>query len=157
LRSILLWSVVVAATAAPLAGQAARELQVHALGSFASKRFLGGGVGFAFRNQARTRVGFSVSVGDFSVMPADGGGRTHALGGRAEALLSYHVSPYERTGFAPYAGGGVAVAATADDLSEYLLIVIGVETAPGGRRGWFAELGLGGGARMSAGFRVRWR
>jgi hypothetical protein len=130
---------------------------VHALGTFASNRFLGGGVGFAFRNQARTRVGLSVSAGDFSAVPAEGGDRTHALGGRVEALLSYHVSPYERTGLAPYAGGGVAVAATADGLSEYLLIVIGVETAPGGRRGWFAEVGLGGGVRVSAGFRVRWR
>jgi hypothetical protein len=58
---------------------------------------------------------------------------------------------------APYAGGGVALAATSDEVFEYVLLVIGLETAPGARRGWFAEVGIGGGVRVAAGYRIRWR
>jgi hypothetical protein len=34
--------------------------------------------------------------------------------------------------------------------------VLGVEQAPGRRRGWFIESGFGGGARVAVGWRTRW-
>ncbi|MGD8727746.1 MAG: hypothetical protein PVH40_08880 [Gemmatimonadales bacterium] len=139
-----------------LEAQAARELQLHGLGAFATTRFVGGGLGFGLRSQGRTRFGVSVTAGDLSREP-EGEARTHTFGGRAELLASYHVNPYKRSGVAPYAGGGVALAATSDEVFEYVLLVIGLETAPGGRRGWFAEVGIGGGVRVAAGYRIRWR
>ena len=140
----------------PLEAQSARELQVQGVGTFATTQFLGGGIGFALRSQGRARAGLSVSAGDLSRKP-EGATREHRFGGRGELLLSYHANPYKRSGMAPYAGGGVAIAATSDEMFEYVLIAIGVETAPGGRSGWFAELGIGGGVRVSVGFRRRWR
>jgi len=140
----------------PLEAQSARELQLQGVGAFASTQFLGGGLGFALRSQGRIRAGLSVSAGDLSRRP-EGEERAHTFGGRFELMASYHVNPYKRSGLAPYAGGGVAVAATSDEMSEYVLLVLGVEAAPGGRSGWFAELGIGGGARVSAGYRLRWR
>ncbi len=99
-----------------------------------------------------------MNVGDLSREPlVEGGTRTHELAGRAEIFASYHLSPYKRRGITPYAGGGVAVAATADDVFEYVLLIIGIETTPAGGSGWFAEVGLGGGVRASAGFRIRRR
>ena len=140
----------------PLEAQSARELQLQGVGAFASTRFLGGGLGFAWRSQGRMRVGLSVSAGDFSSSP-EGGERGHTFGGRFELMASYHVNPYKRSGVTPYAGGGIAVGGTSDEVFEYVLLVFGLETTPGGRTGWFAELGIGGGVRVSAGYRIRWR
>jgi hypothetical protein len=140
----------------PVEAQSARELQLQGVGAFAATQFVGGGLGFAWRSQGRLRAGLSVSAGDVSHRP-EGEERAHAFGGRVELLASYHVNPYKRSGLAPYAGGGVAVAATADEMFEYVLLVLGVETGPGSRSGWFAELGIGGGVRVSAGYRLRWR
>jgi hypothetical protein len=130
-----------------LEAQATRELQVQALGAFASAEFIGGGLGVALRTRGRARVGVTLNAGDL-----DG-----SLAGRAEAVASYHLNPYAVRGITPYAGGGVAVAATEVETFEYVVILVGVETTPGRRNGWFAEVGIGGGVRVSAGFRVRWR
>ncbi len=156
LPRLLLFLGAVTCLGIPLEAQSARELQLQGVGAFASTRFLGGGLGFALRSQGRTRVGLSVSAGDLS-RRSDGGERAHTFGGRVELMASYHVNPYKRSGVAPYAGGGVAVAATSDEMFEYVLLVFGLETAPGGRTGWFTELGIGGGVRVSAGYRLRWR
>lgn len=147
---------ILASLAGPLAAQSARELQFQGVGTFASARFIGGGLGFALRSQGRMRLGLSVSAGDFSRTP-EGGDRSHTFGGRVELTGSYHVNPYKRSGVAPYAGGGVAITGTSDEMLEYVLLLFGLENAPGGRRGWFAELGVGGGVRVSAGYRIRWR
>jgi hypothetical protein len=37
----------------------------------------------------------------------------------------------------------------------YITALVGIEKAPGARRGWFAEVGLGGGLRVALG--MRWR
>jgi len=37
----------------------------------------------------------------------------------------------------------------------YLTALVGVEDAPGRTAGWYAEVGLGGGVRVAAGW--RWR
>jgi hypothetical protein len=84
------------------------------------------------------------------------GGGAAADGGfafRGEAAYHFLLSPESR-GLGAYLGGGVA-AAEAEGWRGLLLGVVGVEAAPGGRGGWFAEAGFGGGIRLAAGF--RWR
>ena len=127
--------------------QAAREVQVHGAGVFASQDFIGGGLGAALRSRGRARADLAVSVG-----AVDG-----AVAGRGELVLSYHLSPYRRRGLAPYAGGGIAVQVHDGDTAEYIVLLLGVESAPMRRTGWFAEVGFAGGVRVVGGFRVRWR
>lgn len=149
----------VAVAVAPVAiAQRAIEWQVQVIGTAATAQFLGGGMGFGLRTSGRTRLAITVSAGDLSREPiVQGDARRHDVAGRAELFASYHLSPFRRRGVSPYAGGGVAVAATSQDMLEYVLLAIGIETAPGGSRGWFAELGIGGGVRGSIGFRIRRR
>ncbi len=130
-----------------IAAQSARELQVHGAGVFSGNTFVGGGVGFGLRSSGRARADIVATAG-----AVDG-----EFAGRGELILTYHVNPYRRRGISPYAGGGVALLATADDVAEYVLLVVGVESAPVRRIGWFAEAGVAGGVRVVAGVRVRWR
>lgn len=129
------------------AAQAARELQVQGVATVTAAEYLGAGLGVAFRGRGRSRIGFTASVG------AQGG----RAAGRIEGLVSYHLHPMRRRGVTPYAGGGAAVVVTGGASSEYMMVLAGIEGTPGGRRGWFLELGAGGGLRVSAGGRMRWR
>ncbi len=146
LRSALAAVSLLALCAAGLEAQA-REWQVQGLAAFADSTFVGGGMGFAFRSRGRARLGISANVG----------AREGALAGRAELVVSYHLNPFLRRGLAPYAGGGVTVGWTGDEFVEYVVALVGVETSPGRRSGWFVEAGIAGGVRASAGFRIRWR
>jgi hypothetical protein len=66
------------------------------------------------------------------------------------------VLPGARNGVSPYAGLGVAYqGARRVHGTGAIVALIGVEAPEGLRSGWFAELGLGGGVRVRAGF--RWR
>lgn len=125
--------------------QVIREWQGQTIGTVLAARFLGVGLGFGVRSLGRMRVGASLSAGD----------REGALAARGEILVSYHLDPFKRRGVTPYLGGGAAVAATRGGMDEFLLAVLGIETSPGGRLGWFLEGGVGGGIRFSAGARVR--
>jgi hypothetical protein len=122
-------------------------LQVQALGTFADRDFLGAGLGGALRSGGRARVALTLHVGDLE----------GAVAGRGELIASYHLNPFRRRGVTPYAGGGVTVGVADDDVFEYVVLLIGVETTPGRRTGWYAEVGLAGGVRIAVGFRVRWR
>lgn len=121
------------------------EWQGQAVGTVLAQRFVGVGPGVGLRTAGRIRIGGSVSVGD----------RVGVLATRMEALASFHLDPFKRNGISPYAGGGLAVSATAHGTDEYLLILLGVETNPAGRLGCFVEAGVGGGLRFSAGIRLR--
>jgi len=136
-----------AALPARAVGQAGYEIQVHGLGTFGSERFLGGGAGIAYRSAGRARLALAVSAG----------ARDSVFAGRGELVASYHLNPWQLGGVSPYAGGGVAVVATAADVFEYAVLFVGVETTPGRRTGWFAELGVAGGVRVAAGFRFKRR
>lgn len=127
--------------------QAGYEIQVHGLGTFGSERFLGGGAGVAYRSAGRARLALGVTAG----------ARDSAFAGRGELVVSYHLNPWQAGGVSPYAGGGVAVGATAADVFEYAVLFVGVETTPGRRTGWFAEIGVAGGVRVAAGFRFKRR
>lgn len=141
---------VLAATAAlpeRAMGQAGYEIQVHGVGTFGGQRFVGGGGGIAYRSAGRARLALALSAG----------ARDSVFAGRGEVAASYHLNPWQVGGVSPYAGGGVAVGATSDDVFEYAVLFVGVETTPGRRTGWFAELGVAGGVRVAAGFRIKRR
>jgi len=129
----------------PLRAQGAHELQVQAVATVTADQFIGGGVGYAYRTGGRVRLGLLASAGSWE----------RDFAGRAEAMVSYHLNPFQRRGVTPYAGGGATVTFTGAESSEYILLVAGVESGPGGRRGWFVEVGMAGGLRLAAG--LRWR
>jgi hypothetical protein len=122
------------------------EWQVQALGTFAAARFAGAGVGHGWRLPGRVMV----------VISANGGAWDGKMAVRAEGLATYHLYTPRRRGVSPYAGGGVAFVARSGASAEYLVVVLGAETASPVRRiGWFLEVGIGGGVRASAGMRLR--
>ncbi|HSB55661.1 MAG TPA: hypothetical protein VLD58_14975, partial [Gemmatimonadales bacterium] len=78
------------------------------------------------------------------------------LAGRGELLAQFLLSPGRTRGAGLYGLGGVAGQAGRRDRG-FLVLGLGLEGAPGGASGWFAEAGVGGGARVAAGWRWRWR
>ncbi|MDP3773943.1 MAG: hypothetical protein Q8Q85_06710 [Gemmatimonadales bacterium] len=143
------WSVLLAvALVSPgrVVAQGWRETQVGVAG-FGSRPAVGvAGAGLAWRDQGRTRVGGALMLGS-----DENGG----LVGRAEAAWHFLLDPSRRAGNGVYAGGGVSVALSGGRARPYVLLVVGAENAPAGRRGTFIEAGVGGGIRLAAG--MRWR
>lgn len=105
---------------------------------------MGGGLGLAWRATARFTVELNAAAGV----------QERAFTGRGEALVGFHLDPFRTRGVSPYAGGGIAAVVRAGASGEYLVVLLGVESRPGRRRGWFAELGLGGGVRAALGVRL---
>lgn len=124
-------------------GLAAQAIQAAAVVTTAAPVTVTAGPGAAVRIGRRDRlvgwVGAGVAEGGFAF--------------RGEGAYHFLLSPESRAA-GIYLGGGVA-AAEADGWRGLLIGVVGVEAAPGGRQGWFAEAGFGGGVRLAAGF--RWR
>lgn len=75
--------------------------------------------------------------------------------GRGELLAHFLLSPAARRGIGLYAGGGIAANVTGAKTSEFVVLTLGVESKPGARSGWAIEAGVGGGARVTIGY--RWR
>ena len=130
-----------------LLAQRATEWQVQSMANVGGDRFLGGGVGLALRTNGRMRVGLVLNAGDLE----------GAAAVRPELLGSFHLNPYKRQGVSPYGGGGVAALFTEGSTREYIVAFLGLESRPGRAFGWFAEVGLGGGARLAAGVQYRKR
>jgi hypothetical protein len=137
---------VAAAWAGPAAAQGTRELGVQALVATADPTLVTGGLYAAVRPSLRFRLAATVGVGVSD-------GRT---AGRGELLAHFLLSPAAVASPGLYAGGGIAGVVGAVD-QGYVVAVIGLEGAPGRRSGWVVEAGVGGGARLSAGWRWRWR
>ncbi len=74
--------------------------------------------------------------------------------GRAEALVQFLLAPDRKRGVGIYGAGGLA-ADVAQRTEVRLVALVGVEQAPGARKGWMLEAGVGGGWRFAAGW--RWR
>jgi len=144
LRSGTLALVAVLAAPGALQAQRGHDLQVHALGVIGAREFVGGGVG------AGVRLGRSVRLAGTGTVGWEEGDR---LAGRGEALVGVHVTLGRGRGPGLYAGGGVAAQVAEADTRGYLALVVGVEGRPTGG-GWFAEVGVGGGARVALGYRV---
>jgi hypothetical protein len=135
-----------ALAARPALAQGMRELQLQGLAIASRPSFAGGGLGLAWRDAGRTRWQLVFS----------GGARNGAgWGMRGDLAWHFLLDPSKPRGGSVYGGGGISVLAADGRVTPFLLLVLGAESAPGGGRGLFVEVGVGGGARLSLG--LRWR
>ena len=143
------WASVLASAlaAAPLAAQsgAVREAGLEAVATAADPAVYTAGVTASVRPSLRTRIGVYVGGG----VTGEGAGV-----GRAELVAHFLLNP-RSSHTALYGGGGIAGVFASGADNGFLVLVLGVEGNPGGRGGWFAEAGVGGGARLAVGY--RWR
>jgi hypothetical protein len=142
------WRSVLAATvlsAPPLAAQQAKELGLQAIGTASDPALGVAGVYGAIRTSTRTRVSASAGLG---ISRSD-------AAWRGELLIHLLMSPSAQRGIGLYAAGGVAAVAGPVERG-YIVLTLGAEQHPGRRTGWFFEAGIGGGARLAAGYRWRW-
>ena len=133
--------------AAPLSGQAGtvREAGLEAVATAADPAVYTAGLTASVRPSLRTRIALYAGGG----VTGDGNGV-----GRAEVVGHFLLNPRSmRPGL--YAGGGLAGVSASGAADGYLVLLVGIESRPGGRGGWFVEAGIGGGARLAAG--DRWR
>ncbi len=145
MRSTLVACAALAVLHGNMAAQTVRDGQLFALATFADEEFFGAGLGYAVRPGGRVRLSVAAALGR----------STSRLAARSEVLVGFHLDPTRQHGWAVYGGAGAALVLTERDTAEYLLLVLGVESRPGGVSGWFAEVGLGGGVRVAAGLRLR--
>jgi hypothetical protein len=104
------------------------------------------GLGGSIRDERRNRLLVAAAAG-----ANDGGDMT----GRGELAYHFLLDPASRGSSKVYAGGGLAVSLSGGEIRPFALLVVGAEHAPGGSRGAFIELGVGGGVRLAIG--MRWR
>lgn len=135
-----------ALAALPARAQSLREAQVWDVTVLSRPAFYGAGFGLGWRNDQRDRIAPALAVGGF------GDGK---LGLRADLAYHFLLDPAKAAGAAVYGGGGLSVVARSGRVVPYVLLVLGVEGAPGGGGGLFAEAGVGGGVRLAIGY--RWR
>jgi hypothetical protein len=121
------------------------ELGAVALAIVETPTVIGVGLHAAVRPGGNARIALNV-------VPAGSDGRAVA---RGELLVHFILSPQRQKGVSPYALGGVA-GVTGAGTAGYMVVGLGVESSPGGRRGWALEGGVGGGVRLTAGWRWRW-
>ncbi len=131
---------------AALHAQQVREAGIQAVVTASSPAVAVGGAFGGLRLSPRTRLSLFAGLG------VAGGQVTW----RGEALASFLLHPRRRHGLGWYLGGGVAAVGGAADRG-YLILTAGVESNPGAGSGWALEAGVGGGVRLSAGYRWRWR
>jgi hypothetical protein len=124
----------------------ATELDLGPFATWARRAFLGAAVGVAARPSADGRVALTAAAGSVE---------GHAAL-RLELTAQFLVLPRARSGVSPYGGVGVAyIGARPYRGAGALVALLGVEAAAARPRGWFGELGLGGGVRLRLGY--RWR
>lgn len=130
--------------AAELPAQQVTELGVQTVGTASDPLLLVGGGYAALRVSRRFRLSLAAGVG----------GSDGRIAGRGELLAHFLLAPRARRGVGGYAAAGVAAVGGPVD-QGYLVFTLGVESRPGAGSGWFLEGGVGGGARLAAGY--RWR
>jgi hypothetical protein len=124
----------------------ATELSVGGAAVIARHTFVGGELGIARRPGTDTRIAVAVA----------GGSDDGDAAGRAQLTFQMLVNPTARTGMALVAGVGAAASARRGSPGKgWLVALLGLEPAPGRRQGWYLELGLSGGVRLAAGWRLR--
>jgi hypothetical protein len=133
------------AAAAPAGAQQVKEFGIQTTGTLSDPALAVGGIYAAWRPAARGRIAAALGVG----------GSDGEVAWRGELLGHFLLAPRRRTGPGVYLAGGVAAVGGPADRG-YLVLAVGVEDRPGGPSGWFAEAGVGGGARLSLGYRWRW-
>jgi hypothetical protein len=136
------------ALARPLSAQlpAASELDLGPVATWARRAFAGAALGIATRPGGEGRVALVAALGSADGHPAV----------RLEATAQFLVMPGAKSGVSPYGGVGLAyLGARPYRGAGALVVLLGVEAAPGRPHGWFSEVGLGGGLRLRIGY--RWR
>lgn len=136
--------VLAAVCARPVTAQTTLEAGGQALVTTADPALVTGGLYGAVRASSRMRLAATAGLG-----VSDG-----RAAGRGELLAHFLLSPAAKSGTGVYFGGGVAGVVGAVD-QGYVVALVGLEAAPGGRSGWAIEAGVGGGVRLTAGW--RWR
>jgi len=137
-----------AGVAVAVRAQAVRATEIGAGATvvLAHRAFWGAELGVARRAGGQGRFALAAACGDYE----------RALGVRLEATAQFLLRPGERSGVGPYGGLGLAfVGSEGVRGASYLTALLGVDQAPGARAGWYAELGWGGGVRLTLGRRVR--
>lgn len=137
-------TVLAAVCAGPAAAQTTLEAGGQALITTADPALVTGGLYGAVRASTRMRLAATAGLG-----VSDG-----RAAGRGELLAHFLLSPAAKAGPGVYLGGGIAGVVGAVD-QGYVVGLVGLEAAPGGRSGWAIEAGVGGGIRLMAGW--RWR
>ena len=146
---ICIWrslSAVALAFGGPAGAQTTLEAGGQVLVTTADPALAVGGLYGAFRASDRLRIAATVGIGVSSGRAA----------GRGELLAHFLLSPDARERPGVYVGGGIAGVTGAVD-QGYVVALIGVEAKPGAVSGWAVEAGVGGGLRLAAGWRWRWR
>lgn len=121
------------------------EVGVQGLALLEDPHFVGGGLFGAWRPGGKTRLAFTLGLGTREDQPT----------GRGELLVHFLLSPGRVQGAGLYGFGGVAGEVGRRDHGA-LVLGLGLEGAPGRRSGWVVEAGVGGGVRLSGGWRWRW-
>jgi len=123
------------------AGQRAHEVGLQLIATTDDPVAVVVGPSAAVRVERRVRLVGTAGLG------AQGGD----LAWRVEGVAHFHLHP-NSSSLGVYGGGGVAVAGGART-QGYMVVLLGIETSPGGSEGWTAEIGFGGGFRMAVGYR----
>jgi hypothetical protein len=134
-----------AAAAPPAGAQQVKELGVQAIGTLSDPALAVGGIYAGWRPTRRARLSASLGAGTSDSRTA----------WRGEILGHFLLAPTRRAGAGMYLAGGIAAVGGATD-EGYLVLAVGIEGRPGAASGWYAEAGVGGGARLAAGYRWRW-
>jgi hypothetical protein len=145
LLSSELLAVAAALAATPLAAQQGKELGIQAVVTTSNPTLVVAGLYGGIRTSSRTRVSVSAGAGFSSGDAAF----------RGELLGHFLLSPYRRQGAALYFAGGVAGVRGPVDRG-YVVLTAGLEDRPGADSGWALEAGVGGGVRLTLGYRWRW-
>ena len=124
----------------------ATELSVGAATAMARRTFAGAELGIAHRPSAESRIALALA----------GGAAAGRAAARAQVTLQLLVNPSVRSGAGLYAGVGAAFVARRGSPGQgFVAVLLGFEGAPGRRQSWYLELGLAGGVRAAAGWRLR--
>ena len=130
----------------PAAGAAqGRELGLGVIGTVSNPALAVANGYAALRTSGRTRLSAAIGAGISD----------QELAWRGELLGHFLLGPEDRRKPNFYFAGGVAVVDGAVRRG-YLVLTLGLENRPGARSGWALEAGVGGGARISLGYRWRW-
>jgi hypothetical protein len=125
------------------------ELSLGAAAAFSHETFAGAELGIAHRPSTESRIALALAGG--AVSP------DQDAAVRAQLTLQILLNSTARSGAGLYAGVGAAFLGERGAPGRgFVALVIGVEQAPGRRRGWFIESGFGGGVRAAVGWRTRW-
>lgn len=131
--------------ARPLAAQRLMEAGLQGLVMIGDTSLFAAGPVIAVRPTTSTRIALAATAG------SSGG----AFATRIELLGHFLLDPARQQGVGVYGLAGLAYVHDSGD-HGYVVAGIGAEWSPGGARGWFVEGGVGGGWRVSAGYRWRW-